>query len=107
MSTFTADCVARYGYDDISFVRRVDHDRVAIVLNGEVDRGKGVIYSIKTGETQELFTLTSTSYSPFVMKGSLMFYLDEESVKIFDTTLMQHVKTLNGPFKADVYVAVW
>jgi hypothetical protein len=109
VSTFTTDCVTRYGYDNISFLRKIDHDRVAIVLNGEVDRGKGMIWNLKTGETQELFTLTSSSYSAFVMKGSLMFYLDEDeqSAKIFDTTFMQHVKTFIGPFKADVYVAVW
>jgi WD40 repeat protein len=109
VSTFTTDFFSRYNYDNISFLRKIDHNRVAIVLNGEVDRGKGMIWNLKTGKTEELFKLTSTSYSALVMKRSLMFYLDddEKSVKIFDTTLMQHVKTFIGPFNTDVYVAVW
>jgi hypothetical protein len=94
----------RQGY--IAFIRKMQDGRVAIVHDGCCS-----IWNPRTEsmDLQSLFNASNYSYQPFVLKGSLMFYIakDATDISVFDLDSMRHVKSFKGSFANCQHLAVW
>jgi WD40 repeat protein len=89
----------------------IDH-KIALVFE-DPDKNENFYCSIYNMETKKLeekaaFCPASTTYKPFVSKGSLVVYYEDENVRVYDVASMRQVYNIEGPFgqhRADI--AIW
>jgi WD40 repeat protein len=99
---------------DIAYLTRIVDHKVALVFEHTQDEDYQYyfcsIYNMVTKELEmkEAFRTLSTTYKPFVIKGSLAVYYEDHMVRVFDVASMRQVYEIKGkfaPYRADV--AVW
>jgi WD40 repeat protein len=106
----TAKVMPIIGGDAYS-TRIVDHKIALVFENTDPDSSFYCsVYNMETKLLEEkiAFCPASTTYKPFVSKGLLVAYYEDENVRVYDVASMRQVYNIEGPFihhRADL--AIW
>jgi hypothetical protein len=96
------------GVSKIGFLRKIDSNKIALLLARYRDYVICIWDPIlKKMVKDEIGVGPNSSYRPFVISKNLLLYYDDLNVKVFNTDLMEHVRTIEGPFSDSVCLAAW
>jgi hypothetical protein len=96
------------GVSKIGFLRKIDSNKIALLLARYGDYVISIWNPVlKKMVKDEIGAGSNSSYRPFVISKNLLLYYDDMNVKVFNTDLMEHVRTIEGPFNSSVCIATW
>ncbi len=89
----------------ISYIRVIGE--LAIVVYDDQEISYCNICNLMTRELVVEKLFKATAFVPFVVKGTLLIYYEEDCISVFDVSVMKKVREIQGKFVTGVDLTVW
>jgi WD40 repeat protein len=94
----------------ISFIQKLDNDRVVVVHSGTVRAHWISIWNVKKKkmDATELTTTSSLSYRPVAIKENLLVYFEDGFINVYDSISGRVIQTIEAAdAKEETSLAIW
>ncbi len=93
---------------EANFIRRIGKDKLLIINNND-GRSDCMLFNMRTKvvEVSCLFVDAETAFRPLSVKGSLVFYFENDNIMIYDADQIAPVGEIEGPFNTSIDLTIW